>query len=1032
MLWLDRESRHMGDRSVDARDIKQSVVVTGGGNNVALTFGDTGIRLPLRRKQFPPPERRRPPRKGEPPRELDFLVPEAGKLPLVGRKDRFVELQAWFDDLADISVYALIGRAGTGKTRLAIEFCRTIDSDPAGNGKWVAGFLSPADLDSVVEALTTHSFIWERNTLLVIDYAAQCHQALARWLDRLADQKLDTKLRFLLLDREAPEAFGWWRDLAVLGPPSRRELFHELRLRPLPDLADLEERRALMEAALSAARGIRSEASDAMPIPAKDVDPDFDRRLNGTQFGNPLNLVMAGLIALHRGPRAALGLRRLDSARHIARRELRRFSDLARSRQIGEDEIRHIVAFNGVVGGLPIADLRKTVADELAASRRSTDRLDAVLTLLQQELPPRTEASDQRRIATIQPDLIGEAAIVEAFTGDPAREAEAAEVVRRGYALDGASAAQSLFRVVQDFAYPIEDPDAEDEEKTTGRRIMDWLLNLAEKIEDPEQLVPLAAALPEKTTILLEPAVQLSGRLAELFRAQAESTNDSVAWLNAAAWLNNLSVRAIAGGSGDQALWAAEYSVRIYRALVEARPEIFLPDLARALCNLAIGFGAVGQLEQALVAAEESVGIYRSCGASPHTPLASELAVSLNELARLRNLGRIEGAFVAAEESVRIRRALAETDPDVFTPVLASSLNAFANTLSALGRRKEALAAGDEAVRLYRGLADRRPDAFMLDLAVSLGNLANKLGDVGRHEQAVIATEEAVRLGRGLAKARPDAFSRYLSTFLNNLAALLRDLGRHEEALVAAEEAVRLRRALANAQPDVFQSSLASSLGNLANTLADLGRHQEALTAAEEAADLYRRLAETRYEAFAPDLAISLNNLANRLSDLGRFDRALLVAEKAVHLYRALADARPEAFKRYLAGALNNLAIRLKDMGRQDQALAISGQAVDAYGELVKVWPEAFATELAQSLWVQGDLYSRVGNPELAMQAAAAGIRLLFPVFAKTPAAVGRIMVALVQSYYAHCASLAREPDAELVGQALAVFESLSAREGKE
>ena len=54
----------MGDRSVDARDISRSIVVTGDGNNVALTFGDTGISLPLRRKQFPPPERRRRAREG--------------------------------------------------------------------------------------------------------------------------------------------------------------------------------------------------------------------------------------------------------------------------------------------------------------------------------------------------------------------------------------------------------------------------------------------------------------------------------------------------------------------------------------------------------------------------------------------------------------------------------------------------------------------------------------------------------------------------------------------------------------------------------------------------------------------------------------------------------------------------------------------------------------------------------------------------------------------------------------------------------
>jgi hypothetical protein len=48
----------MGDRSVSARDVKNSVVVTGDGNT--LSFGDTGIMLPLRRKQFPPPDRRRP------------------------------------------------------------------------------------------------------------------------------------------------------------------------------------------------------------------------------------------------------------------------------------------------------------------------------------------------------------------------------------------------------------------------------------------------------------------------------------------------------------------------------------------------------------------------------------------------------------------------------------------------------------------------------------------------------------------------------------------------------------------------------------------------------------------------------------------------------------------------------------------------------------------------------------------------------------------------------------------------------------
>jgi hypothetical protein len=280
----------MADRSVVGRNISQSVVVTGDGNTVTLTFGDSGVVLPLRRRQFRPPDRRRRPAPGELPRELDLLVPEAGKLPLIGRKDLLAELQAWIDGEVDISVHALIGRAGSGKTRLALEFCLKIDSDPNAEGGWLAGFLSPSELTPVVDTLATRHFVWEGPTLLVIDYAAQCHEALGRWLDQLAGQKLDTKLRLLLLDREAPEGFGWWRELTGSGlntARERRDLFYSLRPRQLPDLSDLEERRDLMEAALQGARDLRPTPSNGPQIPRAGEDPDFGKSLAQPQFGNP-------------------------------------------------------------------------------------------------------------------------------------------------------------------------------------------------------------------------------------------------------------------------------------------------------------------------------------------------------------------------------------------------------------------------------------------------------------------------------------------------------------------------------------------------------------------------------------------------------------------------------------------------------------------------------------------------------------------------------------------------------------------------
>jgi hypothetical protein len=1020
----------MGDRSVHAGVIRQSVVVTGDYNTVTLTLADTDATLNLIRKQFQPPERRRRPAAGEPPRELDLLAPEAGKLPLIGRHDLFAELQAWLDDEIDISVHALIGRAGAGKTRVALEFCGAVDTDPNGKGEWIAGFLSPGDLSAIVETLTTRSFAWQHRTLLVIDYAAQCHRALARWLDQLSYERLDTKLRILLLDRQAPEGFGWWHELTSAGPPVRRDLFYAPRPRQLPDLSALEERRAVMAAALQAAREQRSGTAAGPGIPATGADPEFDRCLIQPQFGNPLNLVMAGLIAVDRGPQAALALRRLDAARQIARRELHRLSELARSQQIGSDETRHIVAFNGLAGGLPMAGLRKTVADELGATHRSTDHIGALLTLLQQELPPRTEAAPRPRLATILPDLIGEAAIIEAFTGEPLQEDEAPEAVRRAYQSAREEAAHSLVRLVQDFAYALEDPNATDEEKATGQRVMAWLLNLAEQIDDPEELVPIASALPRHTTVLRKPAAELSHRLAIHFREQAERTGDSLAWLRAAIWFNNLSVRLADLGWREQALAAAEDSVSIYRALADARPDAFLPDLARALCNLAIGLSALGRREEALAAAEESVRLYRSLVGSASSPLALELAISLNQLAAtLSNLGRREDALMAAEDAVRIRRELAETNPDAFTPDLAASLNDLGPKLSALGRLEEGLAAAEEAARLYRGLANARPDAFTAALAISVGTLASTLSNLKRREQALLAAEEAVALQRTLAATRPEAFTYYLAVALNNLADIRRDLGRHEAALAAAEEAVGLHRMLTATQPDVFGPNLASSLNNLANTLSDLGQHQRALTASEEAAGLYRALAKARPEAFTPELALTLNNLSNRLSDLGLHDQALQVAEEAIGLYRALADARPDAFADYLAGALTNLAIRLRNTDRREEACGLSEEAVHLYGDLAKTRPEAFVAEFAQSLSVLGILYAETGKPEPGMRTAAEGIRLLFPLFARIPAAVAQIMNELVRSYLARCKEVDSEPDPELLGPVLAIFERLTPRE---
>jgi hypothetical protein len=107
---------------------------------------------------------------------------------------------------------------------------------------------------------------------------------------------------------------------------------------------------------------------------------------------------------------------------------------------------------------------------ELTRAGCDLSRLPSLLDLLQQELPPRsgTDPAEPRRLATIQPDLIGEATTIQALTGSPAREAAATALVGRAYALGQYAAAEALMRLVQDFAYAVEEHGASEDEKKTG------------------------------------------------------------------------------------------------------------------------------------------------------------------------------------------------------------------------------------------------------------------------------------------------------------------------------------------------------------------------------------------------------------------------------------------------------------------------------------------------------------------------------------------------------------------------------------
>ena len=181
-------------------------------------------------------------------------------------------------------------------------------------------------------------------------------------------------------------------------------------------------------------------------------------------------------------------------------------------------------------------------------------------------------------------------------------------------------------------------------------------------------LEQIAGALPY-------PTFALAGTAAEVFQQLAAGTAPGSS--ERAGLLLELSNRLGALGRREEALAAIEESVTIRRGLAQARPDAFLPDLAKELDT---------------------------------------------QSGRLADLGRREEALAAIEESVTIRRGLAQARPDAFLPDLAKALNTQSGRLADLGRREEALAAIEESVTIRRGLAQARPDAFLPNLAMSLNN----------------------------------------------------------------------------------------------------------------------------------------------------------------------------------------------------------------------------------------------------------------------------------------------------------------------
>ena len=729
------------------------------------------------------------------PLDTFLLRPEARVIPLIGRTQEFRSLWSWVHRPDPLSICVIGVGPGAGKTRLGLELLLALQQQK--NGVVAAEALPPWRIGRVgIDTLRNFDrnkdwaeWIWDRPTVLMVDYALEALDALEKWTLRVMRHVRECHdsdvpcppLRILLIEREASAKHLQQRLIDVTGEPH----WFAPREAPMPlhELSTPELRLSILQQAIQAVP--RNPGGAAISTALDDETRPF---LMQNDFRQPLYLIMAAWEAVQGGNlRAALRLGQSKLVERSATREQLRIEHSIRedaSRQTSRRTMAvHFAAYATLCRGLDAGESVAAAKQELSAAglTQSFDAPELAALLAHVN----GEADKPNAIAPIRPDIVGERLLFDWMRRLTARNPEElTEFISRAVRQTPQSL-QTLFRMTSDL--PVAEAQAMD----------NWLHAVLNHWDthDPGLLEQFDTELPRYHSGL----VKLSAAAAELLGKKALSKLDADASDEdravTARKLNDAGVRLGEARRLVKALAMSKEAVNIRRALYARNPETYGNDLAGSLDNLGIRLGELDRKPDALAMSEEAVNIRRALYARNPEAYGNDLAGSLHNLGiRLSELDRKPEALAMSEEAVNIYRALYARNPEVYGNDLARSLDNLGIRLSELDRKPEALAMSEEAVNIRRALYARNPEAYGNDLAGSLDNLGNRLGRT--RPQARCTGDE-----RGSGQHPPRAiYARNPEAYGNDLAGLAPQLG-HSLERTGPQARGALPRPLTRATP---------------------------------------------------------------------------------------------------------------------------------------------------------------------------------------------------------------------------------------
>lgn len=836
------------------------------------------------------------------------------RIPFLGREEPIERIVAFMTEPsvetgrpANFSWWPVVGGAGSGKSRLALEICDrcwTGEITLAGES-WDAAFLRD------VRTLPNQASLWrpKQPTLIVIDYVLKDAEAVGALIDSIQDQTFSHPLRFLLLEREWTETL----DRRLFGVDAGRRtkiLSHRYRSEPLslPDddgVPVYELARHYVEGRSTGAEEYALEAGRFVGL-LRRIDPLL----------RPLSaLLLADFLASGGRPTASNSLQGV--LENLIERE-RKTRWQAGSKPLREPIEEPLLALGTMIHGLDIGQAR-----DLPPSARELFSKADLRAFAEAGLP----VSDGVRpvpIGWIEPDLIGEFfALSVASRMDNLR-------------------LESLYPWIGEAAWRLAPKQMFD---FIRRSRQNFRLEICDRLASPVSGVTLSyiswverevlSAMRSGESFLLatERAVERVRPFAEQDVAAAQAVGDvtlGVAGADDAAPLiaylseltevhphdselkRNLASSLSRRGDALTERGRLEDAISVYDDIVarfSASPEPVLREVAAAaLVTKGIRFGSMERLQDEIAAYGELVARF---GEAPEPALRIQLAMAmLNKTIRLEQLDRWEEAIDVSRDMVA--RFGKDSSPNIQEKVGKALIKA-AILLTHLKR-------SEEAIEFYDDVIARSGKASELTLrelvSLALVNKGMLLHGQGRSREAIDIFDDVIaRMG----DAAEPALRAEVVNALRNKTGILGKSGLMEEANSTIDE---MAARFGNAPELALREKVADMLSIKANALRLKNRWEEAIAAHDEIVSRFGQAPEVELRRRS---AIALVAKADLLSQLGRSEEAIAADTNLI----ALVDDAPEpAVRNYVIVALVNKATRLEGLERLEDAIAIYGDLV--------------------------------------------------------------------------------------------------------